>query len=97
MDGLDQMLDALDLRELGDDRFYGPGDLENEWGIFGGHLLGQGVMAASLTAPPERAIHSMHAYFLTGAAATGDITYDVERVRDGGTFSHREVKASRGR
>ena len=45
-DALDLLLDALDLRETGTpDSFVGPGDIENEYGIFGGHLLGQVIAA----------------------------------------------------
>jgi acyl-CoA thioesterase-2 len=95
-DGLDLLLQALELREVGVDTYVGPGDIDNEYGIFGGHLLGQGVAAACRTAPQGRTIHSLHAYFVAGGEATGDITYRVERVRDGGTFAHREVRALRG-
>ncbi len=95
-DALDLLLDALDLRETGTpDSFVGPGDIENDYGIFGGHLLGQGVAAACRTAPPGRHLHSLHAYFVAGGPATEDIGYEVERVRDGGTFAHRQVRAVR--
>jgi len=95
-DGLALLLAALDLTETGPDTFVGPGDIDNAYGIFGGHLLGQGVAAACRTAPPGRSIHSLHAYFVSGGTATGDITYRVERIRDGATFAHREVRAVRG-
>ena len=95
-DGLDLLLAALDLAEVAPDTFVGPGDIDNEYGIFGGHLLGQGVAAACLTAPQGRHIHSLHAYFVAGGASVGDIEYRVERIRDGATFAHREVRAMRG-
>jgi acyl-CoA thioesterase-2 len=95
-DGLELLLQALDLRQVDPDTFVGPGDIDNEYGIFGGHLLGQGVAAACRTAPPNRVIHSLHAYFVAGGPATGDIEYQVERIRDGATFAHREVRALRG-
>jgi acyl-CoA thioesterase II len=95
VDGLDLLLAALDLEEIAPDTFSGPGDIENEYGIFGGHLLGQGVAAAGRTVPEDRPIHSFHAYFVAGAAAVGDLEYRVERIRDGGTFAHREVRAFR--
>ena len=95
-DALDGLLAALDLTETGPDTFVGPGDIPNDYGIFGGHLLGQGVAAACRTAPAGRAIHSFHAYFVSGGPAVGDIEYRVERIRDGGTFAHREVRAMRG-
>ena len=95
-DALDLLLSALDLTETGPDTFVGPGDIDNEYGIYGGHLLGQAVAAACLSAPPGRAMHSLHAYFVSGGPAVGDIEYRVERIRDGATFAHREVRAMRG-
>jgi acyl-CoA thioesterase-2 len=95
-DGLELLLRALDLREVAPDTFVGPGDIDNDYGIFGGHLLGQGVAAACRTAPEGRTIHSLHAYFVAGGTAAGDIEYHVERIRDGSTFAHREVRARRG-
>lgn len=95
VNGLDDLLAALDLTETAPDTFVGRGDFENDYGIFGGHLLGQGVAAVSRTAPEGRAIHSLHAYFVAAGAATGDIEYRVERIRDGATFAHREVRARR--
>ena len=95
-DGLELLLLALDLQEVAPDTFVGPGDIDNSYGIFGGHLLGQGVAAACRTAPEGRSIHSLHGYFVAGGTATGDIEYRVERIRDGGTFAHREVRALRG-
>ncbi|MEZ5263486.1 MAG: acyl-CoA thioesterase [Acidimicrobiia bacterium] len=95
-DALDQLLAALDLRQRGPDSFVGDGDVPNELGIFGGHLLGQAVAAVCRTVPGDRAIHSLHAYFVAGGAAVGDIDYEVERIRDGGTFAHRQVRARRG-
>ena len=94
-DGLALLQATLDLVEIAPNVYVGPGDIDNEYGIFGGHLLGQGIVAAGRTVDENRSIHSMHAYFVAGAAATGDITYHVDKVRDGGTFSHREVHAER--
>jgi acyl-CoA thioesterase-2 len=94
-EGLVELLAALTLEEVGPDTFVGPGDFDNEYGIYGGHLLGQAVAAASRTAPTGRAIHSFHAYFVAGGDATGEIEYRVERMRDGSSFAHREVRALR--
>ena len=94
-EALDDLLAALRLDEVAPDAFVGRGDIENEYGIYGGHLLGQAVAAACRTAPDGRSIHSFHAYFVAGGEATGDIEYTVERMRDGGTFAHREVRARR--
>jgi acyl-CoA thioesterase-2 len=66
------------------------------WGrIFGGQLLGQAVSAAAATvgAYPFRLAHSMHAYFVSAGDVGHPVTYDVETVRDGRTFSARMVRA----
>jgi len=60
--------------------------------VFGGQVLGQALMAASRTAPEGRAIHSLHAYFLLPGEHM-PIQYEVDRVRDGGSFSMRRVTA----
>ncbi|ARU06531.1 hypothetical protein CCO03_00110 [Comamonas serinivorans] len=60
--------------------------------VFGGQVLGQSLMAASLTVDGLRA-HSMHAYFLRAGSTALPIIYDVERTRDGSSFSTRRVVA----
>lgn len=54
--------------------------------LFGGHLLAQALAAASLTVE-GRTCNSMHAYFLAAGSAAQPVTYDVERIREGGRFS----------
>ena len=61
--------------------------------LFGGHILGQSLMAAGLTCG-ERQAHSLHAYFLRGGDAQQPVHYQVDRIRDGGSFSVRRVTAS---
>lgn len=60
---------------------------------FGGEVAGQAVMAAGLTAPPERQIHSAHTHFLRPGRSGEDVVYDVRTVRDGGSYSTRHVEA----
>jgi acyl-CoA thioesterase-2 len=55
--------------------------------------VGQALVAAVRTVAPERVAHSMHAYFLLGGDPNHPIVYDVERIRDGGSFTTRRVKA----
>ena len=59
--------------------------------VFGGQVLGQALMAASLTT--DRPAHSMHAYFIKGGDINAPIIYQVERLRDGRSFSNRFVRA----
>src|ERR1700733_16155102 len=64
------------------------------WGtVFGGQVLGQALSAAVQTVPPERQVHSLHAYFLRPGNVTRPIVYDVDRIRDGGSFTTRRVVA----
>src|SRR5207245_2064335 len=60
--------------------------------LFGGFLLGQAVYAAGLTAPADRRIHSLHAYFLRPAVAGLPLLHEVETVRDGRAFAVRRLK-----
>ncbi len=61
--------------------------------VFGGQVLGQAMMAASLTVDPARPVHSMHGYFLRPGDALVPITFEVENLRDGRSFSSRRVLA----
>lgn len=61
--------------------------------VFGGQVLGQSLLAASLTVPPERLVHSFHAYFLLPGDPSVPIVYDVDTLRDGRSFSARRVAA----
>lgn len=60
--------------------------------LFGGQVLGQALMAAYGTVD-ERAAHSLHAYFLRAGDIRAPVVYEVERIRDGGSFSSRRVVA----
>ncbi len=64
------------------------------WGtVYGGQVLGQALSAAVQTVPPERQVHSLNAYFLRPGAVDTPIVYDVDRIRDGGSFTTRRVVA----
>lgn len=80
----------LDLQQIGADRFSVPvvhgGDR-----IFGGHLLGQALMSAARTVEQDRVPNSIHASFLRAGVAEVSLTLEVERIRDGGSFSTRRV------
>src|SRR5690606_1564255 len=60
--------------------------------VFGGQVLGQALGAASATID-GRAVHSLHAYFLRPGDVNAPIVYDVDRARDGRSFSNRRVVA----
>ncbi|GLS84322.1 acyl-CoA thioesterase II [Paraferrimonas haliotis] len=61
--------------------------------VFGGQVIGQALAAAKQTVPQERTITSLHTYFLLPGDVALPIVYDVETIRDGGSFSTRRVKA----
>ena len=91
---LTELIDLLDLEKLDDGLFRGR-QLENTGFIrvFGGQVAAQALVAAQLTVPDERHVHSLHSYFLLGGDLSVPIIYDVENVRDGGSFTTRRVAA----
>jgi acyl-CoA thioesterase-2 len=94
-DGTDPALRALlatlDLEPLEDNLFRGARGNEGWQRVYGGQVLGQALVAAVRTVSPERVAHSLHAYFLLPGDPARPIIYNVERVRDGGSFATRRV------
>ncbi len=95
---LEGLLALLDLRPEGvDDRaqdlFSGISQPQPHGRVYGGQVLGQTVMAAAMTVPEDRLIHSMHGYFLRAGDSSERITFAVERLRDGRSFTARRVHA----
>ena len=86
-------LDVLDLTRLDDLHFEGHSLPMPGGRVFGGQVLAQAVMAADATTPDSRNIHSLHCYFLRPGDATEAIRFEVEVLRDGGSFSARRVHA----
>ncbi|GAB2737341.1 acyl-CoA thioesterase [Sinomonas soli] len=92
------LLTLLDLDDLGgartdEDVFVGPSERQPRHRVFGGQVLAQSLVAASRTVTGDRPVHSMHAYFLRPGDADKSITFGVERLRDGRSFSARQVHA----
>jgi len=87
------LLEVLDLERLEDNLFRGTSP-QNGWQrVYGGQVLGQALMAAGRTVEAERPAHSLHGYFLLAGDPAHPIIYEVERIRDGGSFTTRRVKA----
>ncbi len=90
---LAELVELLALEQLEVDLFRGPSQ-DLGWGtVFGGQVLGQALSAAVRTVPHDRQVHSLHGYFLRPGDVSRGIVYEVERIRDGGSFTTRRVTA----
>jgi acyl-CoA thioesterase II len=94
---LASLLTALDLTDTGartsEDIFTGPSQWMPLGRVFGGQVLAQSIMAATRTVADERHIHSMHGYFLRPGDVNLPITFSVDRIHDGRSFSTRRTQA----
>jgi len=90
---LASLVELLTLERIEENLFRGQAE-DLGWGrLYGGHVLAQALVAAANTAPKDRAVHSLHAYFLRPGDVSRPIIYDVDRIRDGGSFTTRRVVA----
>jgi len=89
---LDELLSILDLEPLEHNLYRGLSPQVGWQRVFGGQVIGQALVAASRTVE-GRAAHSLHAYFLRAGDPAVPIIYEVDRIRDGGSFSTRRVVA----
>ncbi|MCM3657096.1 acyl-CoA thioesterase II [Agromyces mediolanus] len=94
---IDGLLSTLHLTNTGarttEDIFTGPSQWMPLGRVFGGQVLAQSLMAAMHTVEPERIIHSMHGYFLRPGDVEHPITFSVDRLHDGRSFSTRRTHA----
>ncbi len=90
---LEQLVDILDLEPIEVNIFRGRSPDVTLPRVYGGQVAGQALVAAGRTVPADRPVHSLHAYFLRGGDPSVPIIYDVDRVRDGRSFSTRRVVA----
>ncbi len=90
---LARLVAALRLERIEDNLFRGPRASIGWQRVYGGQVLGQALSAACQTVEADRQIHSLHGYFLLAGDPAHDIVYDVELLRDGGSFTTRRVKA----
>ena len=89
---LDEVINLLDLEQVEVDIFRGRSPAgERRQRVFGGQVAGQALVAAGRTVPPDRSVHSLHAYFIRPGDPSVPLVYVVERVRDGRSFSTRRV------
>jgi len=92
-DALKQLLGLFTLKHVQPDYYIGQSLDLGFRNLFGGHVLGQALVAAGNTCETRNA-HSLHAYFIRGGDPRVPIHYNVDRIRDGHSFSVRRVTAS---
>lgn len=90
---LDRLVKLLDLERVEEDIYRGVSPKDSPVRVFGGQVAGQALVAAGRTVPPERPVHSLHAYFIRGGDPAVPIVYQVDRIRDGRSFTTRRVVA----
>jgi acyl-CoA thioesterase-2 len=88
---------VLDLEERGPGLFVGSTPSVRQQRIFGGQVAAQALSAASATVAAERAVHSLHSYFLRPGDPQEEIRYEVDDLREGRSFSTRRVVARQTR
>jgi acyl-CoA thioesterase-2 len=89
---IEEVMDLLDLEKIEENIFRGQSPEDRMQRVFGGQVLGQALVAASRTVE-GRVCHSFHAYFLRAGDPKVPILYEVDRARDGASFTSRRVVA----
>jgi acyl-CoA thioesterase II len=88
-----ELAHAFQLEPHGPDTFVGESP-PYPWGrIYGGLVIAQGLWAATLTVTAEHQLHSMHAYFMLAGDPNEPVRYEVDRLRNGRSFTTRQVVA----
>ena len=87
------LLDILDLETLEPNLFRGQSPQTGWQRVYGGQVIGQALVAAVRTVDASRSPHSMHAYFILPGDPKVPLIYDVDRIRDGKSFTTRRVTA----
>ncbi|WP_203896121.1 acyl-CoA thioesterase [Actinoplanes xinjiangensis] len=90
---VDQLLELLDLKQVDAATFEGESPQTGAQRVFGGQVAGQALVAAGRTVDPSRHVHSLHGYFVRPGDPTVPITFHVELIRDGRSFSVRRSTA----
>ena len=88
-----ELLDILDLEQLEHNLYRGRSPQVGWQRVFGGQVISQAVVAAQRTVDEARDIHSLHCYFMRPGDPAVPIVYQVDRLRDGGSFTTRRVTA----
>lgn len=90
---VNELIDLLDLETIEINLFRGESRDVGGHSVFGGQVISQALVAAIRTLEEQRLCHSLHAYFLRPGDMNAPIVYEVDRIRDGGSFTTRRVVA----
>ena len=90
---MQELFDILDLEQLEHNLYRGRSHKVGWQRVFGGQVIGQALVAAQRTVAAERYVHSLHCYFMRPGDPQAPIIYQVDRLRDGGSFTTRRVTA----
>lgn len=90
---MQELLAILDLERLEHNLFRGRSPKLDWQRVFGGQTIAQALVAAQRTVEPGRFVHSLHGYFMLPGDTKLPIVYEVDRIRDGGSFTTRRVVA----
>jgi acyl-CoA thioesterase-2 len=90
---MQELLAILDLERLEHNLFRGRSPQLDWQRVFGGQTIAQALVAAQRTVEPDRHVHSLHGYFMRPGDTKLPIIYEVDRIRDGGSFTTRRVVA----
>ena len=93
MKEISELLDLLNLEQIEENLFRGYSKTVGSTNVFGGQVLAQALSAAINTVPEDRHVHSLHSYFILPGNLNIPIIFQVDRIRDGGSFTTRRVKA----
>ena len=93
MKEISELIDLLNLEQIEENLFRGYSKTVGSANVFGGQVLAQALSAAINTVPEERHVHSLHSYFILPGNLDIPIIFQVDRIRDGGSFTTRRVKA----
>ncbi|MBB6465718.1 acyl-CoA thioesterase [Aminobacter carboxidus] len=91
--GIQELLSILNLEKLEHNLYRGRSPQVAWQRVFGGQTIAQALVAAQRTVEPDRHVHSLHGYFMRPGDITVPIVYEVDRIRDGGSFTTRRVVA----
>ena len=93
-DSVDRILGLLDLEPAGQDAFVAATPSDGPGRLFGGQVASQSLRAATLTVDADRPPHSLHAYFIRPGRPGSPLELQVDRTREGRSFTTRRVTAS---